>query len=86
MEAARQPAGLADAGGDMGGEVVEMDVAGRHLALGAGDADEGALEILVGEPHCVQEGAVRRPVHSLHHDARAQFPGHVPPKTPPGLM
>ena len=57
--------GVAPTGGDALldrlGLAHQRDIAGRGLVPAGGDADEGLVDLLGGQPHRVIEGAVRAP-------------------------
>ncbi len=49
------------------------DVAGRGFVPAGGDADEGLVDLLLGQAHGVEIGAVRRPLRPLGHMAAGKF-------------
>ena len=64
-------AGHADAGLDRLGDLVQMDVAGDDLVLGVGDADHGPVDLLVGEAHGLEQGAVGGFLQAFFHQVAA---------------
>ena len=54
----RSAAGHADAGLDRFGDLIEVHVAGNHLAGGVDDADDGAVDFFL----CQAERVEQRPV------------------------
>ena len=63
----RGAAGGVDAGLHGLRQLVKVRVAGNDLALGADHADEGTVQLLLGESGGEEEGAVGGPVHPLGH-------------------
>ena len=53
-------------------EVVDMNVARRHLAPGRDHADLRLVEIFLLEPDGVEHGPARRPLRSVHDDRRVR--------------
>ena len=60
VEPARRAAALLDAGAADVGLEIERGVARRAVVAGRGDGDERAVDLLLGHPHRVVIGAVRR--------------------------
>ena len=56
---------------------LEGDVAGRRLIPAGGDADEGLVDLVLGQAHRVVVAAVRRAV-GAHGDVAGRQPGFVP--------
>ena len=75
-EFARRAAGLLDALLGRLGLAHQGDVAGRGFVPAAGDADEGLVDLLLGQPHGVIIGAMRRAAGTFGDVAGGQ-PGFV---------
>ncbi len=71
-ELARGAVGVLDAQLDRLGLTIERDVAGRGLVPAGGDADEGLVDLLLGQTHRVEIRPVRRAGGALGHMAARQ--------------
>ena len=69
----RRAAGGPDAGLHGLGDFVQVHVAGNNLVIGADDADQRALQLLLGVAQGVKEGPVGGPFDALGDVAAAFF-------------
>ncbi len=77
VELHRLGAGRGELGLGEGGELVVMDVAGRHLGARAGHADYGKVEVAVAEAYGPEHGPIGRTLRARSHLARRPGGGRL---------
>src|SRR5690606_21916418 len=77
VEDHRLAAGFVDPSRGPARQLVDMDVARRHLAPGGADADLRLLKILAGESDGVEHGASGRARGAVEHTGRMRAARHV---------